>query len=406
MKKSMKIMLSTLCASMTVGLVMLGSGCSMFKKWTCDHENNDAGIVIKEATCTEEGEILYKCFDCGREKTEKLPIIEHSYNDGVVTKESTCTEKGETLYTCSVCLHEKTAELPLAEHERVLVEFVAPTCTKEGSSEGYKCADCNAWVVKPTVIPALGHSLVVDKAVAATCTENGLTEGSHCIVCDEVVEAQEVVPAKGHTVVTIPGYAATCTEAGLTNGSECSVCGKVYVAQTEIPASGHTYNEEDLHHRCIECGEEELWGELYKYTEEELTQESRVAVVGQYFRLYKPLDGCTALWFDIDGDDFQSSILDFQYSSDGRFTIYHADPGGMVPIWSSNDSSFSGIEFRISDEYVDIYVAGESFEYEDTVLSFEGVVASLSQAIPPTKVVHLVPPETLVTDEDLWTKNY
>ena len=401
MKKSMRIMLSTLCASMTIGLVMLGSGCSMFKKWTCDHENNDAGIVTKEATCTEEGEILYKCFDCGREKTEKLPVIEHSYNDGVITKESTCTEKGEMLYTCSVCLHEKTAELPLAEHERVLVEFVAPTCTKEGASEGYKCADCNAWVVKPTVIPALGHSLVVDKAVAATCTENGLTEGSHCIVCNEVLEAQEVVPAKGHTVVTVPGYAATCTKAGLTNGSECSVCGKVYVAQTEILA-GHSYNEEDV---CTVCGVPELFGGLDVYTEE--IYSPAIGLAGQYLRFYKPSLGDVALWLDTDNDrDFNRGAIQLALSCHGVFSLYYFDSEGASHPLEYFD--FTGVDYYEGDGYVDIYF-GDEFECVDLELnfSFDDVETEVPWSSGGAVIIYyLVPPETVVTDDDLWTKNY
>ena len=57
----------------------------------------DDGTITKPATCTEEGEKVYKCIDetCGYEKTETIEKAEHTYNDENV---------------CSVCGQSKPQE--------------------------------------------------------------------------------------------------------------------------------------------------------------------------------------------------------------------------------------------------------------------------------------------------------
>ena len=98
------------------------------------------------------------------------------------------------------------------------------------------------------------HNAVTDKAIAPTCTKDGLTEGSHCSICGTVLVAQSTVPKKGHTEVTIPGENATCGKDGLTAGKRCSVCNTILQEQTTIAATGkHTYsNNKDT--TCNVCG--------------------------------------------------------------------------------------------------------------------------------------------------------
>ena len=40
------------------------------------------GVTIKEATCTEDGSILYHCTqpDCEKEKTSAIPALGHDYD--------------------------------------------------------------------------------------------------------------------------------------------------------------------------------------------------------------------------------------------------------------------------------------------------------------------------------------
>ena len=106
----------------------------------------DSGVVTKEPTCTETGEMLYTCTVCSSTRTETYVTEGHVYSDewsnddtyhwqkcincgetsdysahvwdnGVVLKELTCTESGETLYTCLICNATRTDILTASGHE-------------------------------------------------------------------------------------------------------------------------------------------------------------------------------------------------------------------------------------------------------------------------------------------------
>ncbi|MBR5489739.1 MAG: leucine-rich repeat protein, partial [Oscillospiraceae bacterium] len=72
------------------------------------------GVVTKEATKDEEGQITYTCSICGGEKYEsiaKLPddcLRGHKWDKGTVSVEATDEAEGEMLYTCTSCGETKT----------------------------------------------------------------------------------------------------------------------------------------------------------------------------------------------------------------------------------------------------------------------------------------------------------
>jgi len=73
--------------------------------------------TVKEATCTEEGTILYTC-ECNHSYEETTDILDHEYDDGVVTKEPSTAETGEKKYSCNNCEHfilETLEKLPEAQ---------------------------------------------------------------------------------------------------------------------------------------------------------------------------------------------------------------------------------------------------------------------------------------------------
>ena len=66
----------------------------------------DEGTVTTEPTCTTAGVKTFKC-ECGATKTEKIPMLEHVYDQTVATEEylataATCTDKATYYYSC-VC---------------------------------------------------------------------------------------------------------------------------------------------------------------------------------------------------------------------------------------------------------------------------------------------------------------
>lgn len=76
----------------------------------------DAGVVTKEATCTEAGVKTFTC-SCGATKTEEIPATGHTWNDGEVTTAATCTEAGVKTYTCTVCNATKPEAIEALGHD-------------------------------------------------------------------------------------------------------------------------------------------------------------------------------------------------------------------------------------------------------------------------------------------------
>ena len=160
---------------------------------TCKEHTWDAGVVIKEATCTEAGEITYTCEVCKETKTEAIAAKGHTYStEWTVDKEATCTEAGSKSHHCTEC-DAKTDETEIAAKGHTWGAGVVTkeaTCTEAGEIT-YTCEVCKE--TKTEAIAAKGHTYSTEWTVdkEATTTETG-SKSHHCTVCGDKADITEI----------------------------------------------------------------------------------------------------------------------------------------------------------------------------------------------------------------------
>lgn len=168
----------------------------------------------------------------------------HSYQEKV-TKNATCTEKGIKTFTCE-CGDSYTEEIPAAGHKSVTDKAVAPTCTKNGLTEGTHCSVCNTVLKAQTTVSAKGHTPKLDEStvIKVTCKKDGYTGDTKCTVCGVVTKKGSVIKAEGTEHIWQTAiFPAGCTQDGY-SVQQCSVCD--YIDESTYKsgekAKGHSWS--------------------------------------------------------------------------------------------------------------------------------------------------------------------
>ena len=145
--------------------------------------------VEKEATCTEDGQKVQKCTECGEViNTEKVPALGHTANGKwEIVEDATCAKEGKEIQKCSVCGEE-------AETRAIDKKPHSPS---------------NEW-----------------KTVReATCAEEGLQQ-KICTVCGEVIE-EEPLEKSEHVFGPWATISGSIWNNPIVKERTCSVCGEV-----------------------------------------------------------------------------------------------------------------------------------------------------------------------------------
>lgn len=229
---------------------------------SCTHTNTEIRDK-KDASCSEEGYTgnTY-CTDCENviAAGTVIPKTDHAFGEGVVTKEATCTEPGEITYTCAVCSETKTEPIPATGHKNTVLRGQMPAgCEEEGYTGDTYCTDCKTIIQTGESIPATGHQRTeVRGAKAPTCEEDGYTGDTYCTDCEKMIKQGETIAATGHSydegIIT---KEPDCTNTGIKTYT-CESCDKT---KTEtIAALGHSYDEGVVTKEptCTEEGEKQF----------------------------------------------------------------------------------------------------------------------------------------------------
>lgn len=154
------------------------------------HEHTLADWTVqKKETCTEEGEKVQICKDCGEVvTTEKIPATGHTPDGKWVTEsDATCGEEGEQVQHCSVCKEicdtqkvDKLPHTPAAEWE----VDTEPRCDAEGL-QVKKCTVCGE-VCEEEAIPTVDHTYGNWEKISGSVWNNPIVKERTCSVCGDV----------------------------------------------------------------------------------------------------------------------------------------------------------------------------------------------------------------------------
>ena len=254
------------------------SDMTLYAKWRVDPNHShkwDKGIVTKEPSCKEEGEILYTCSVCKGTKVEALAKTDnHQWREWTTITKPTCSTEGKEIRTCKVCSKTEERAIPTIPHTVVKEADKAATCTENGYEGREYCSVCNTTIKERTIIPATGHQWGAWRTtLAKTCTTDG-KEVRECSKCSKTEE--RTIPATGHTLKKEEGVVATCTKDGHEGNTVCEVCGETLKEGKVIPKLGHDWSNENG--KCTRCGEshEHSFGEGTTIKELTCTQDGEI----------------------------------------------------------------------------------------------------------------------------------
>ena len=226
---------------------------------THTHVKSSTVVVLKDSTCSEEGEGVYYCTECGG-VAESFVVEKKEHKVKEIRVEPTCEEDGYYRKYCTDC--DETFEYEVFQkiaHSNAVPQHKDATCTEDGYDRFY-CPDCGEYL-DVTVYPATNHANKVHEHKDATCTEDGY-DRDYCPDCEEYLNVT-VLPATNHKNKVHEHKDATCTEDGY-DRDYCPDCGE-YLNVTVIKHEGHkTVTEhkdatctEDGYHKeyCSKCGE-------------------------------------------------------------------------------------------------------------------------------------------------------
>ena len=198
-------------------------------------------ISAVEPTCISIGLYRYNCEWCGEPHAERLPVIDHTYDNDA---DPDCNYCGQNREVEGECPHKYTVKV-----------LMAATCA-QGGLKRYTCAMCGDSYEEST--PATGEHVYDDDfdADCNNCGEVREVEGdcqhaydhpcaTECYLCGAIREVE-------HAWYLVNATEPTCSTVGLYR-YKCELCGEPYMES--IPATGEHVYDDDSDSECNVCGE-------------------------------------------------------------------------------------------------------------------------------------------------------
>ncbi|MBR4881400.1 MAG: hypothetical protein IKU19_05665, partial [Clostridia bacterium] len=206
--------------------------------------------------------------------------------------QATCTDNGYIVYKCARCDFSDYRTIPALGHDMSMGSYVPPTCTEDGYIE-YECRRC--WDYYRDIIPALGHDMSMGSYVPPTCTEDGYRE-YECTRCWDFYRV--IIPAPGHDFEFYPSDTPSCYTGGVQSGTYvCIECG--YTEGVSYPAYiNHIDIRESytLEPTCCEDGYiEYMCYACWRYNDIEIIPATGIHTPGEWVVVCEPAAGVDGL---------------------------------------------------------------------------------------------------------------
>ena len=137
----------------------------------------------------------FSLFSCGDKSCKKGC----NWDKGIIIKNATCEDSGEVKYTCFDCEATKIDTIDPIGHKIVTDNAVAATCYKSGLTEGSHCENCGHVYLEQQVIDKVDHNWQEEKIVKeASCIVDGIKE-IKCSYCK--ITKYEYIKATGEHIL-------------------------------------------------------------------------------------------------------------------------------------------------------------------------------------------------------------
>lgn len=233
MKRINKLLITSF--SFLIGIVL--SGCNenpSDSTSTFDSSTPSNSMIVESSSSSEvsDSSTSSSLEENSSSSSEEIHT-EHDFKLDSVVKDPTCSEVGEALYKC-VCGETQIVNVPALGHSMEYHSLVEAKCEVEGQVEYYHCTRCEKNysdesgenLLEELTISALGHDYVESIEKEASCSEPGIKK----FVCshDETHTYTEEIPQLNHEITFVNQEDATCMTTGVKEHYECSNCHKMY----------------------------------------------------------------------------------------------------------------------------------------------------------------------------------
>lgn len=223
---------------------------------TCGHDvvsNKEAHNLVRKKTISptedSEGEYIDECSVCGYTIKGTIEKLEHTHIPGSPTQTNyvapTCTKEGSfdeviLCVTCGEVLESHHKTIDALGHDLVHNPEHPATCMEHGETGYDFCTRCG-YETEHHDIPPLGHKAeepVKENLAQATCEENGSYDlVTYCSVCKtEINREHKIIEALGHDLIHHEETNSSCTEHGHYEYDECTRCDyTTYKAKDLLP---------------------------------------------------------------------------------------------------------------------------------------------------------------------------